>query len=148
MPQEIERKFLVTGSFPEGDATEITQAYLSLDPERTIRVRIRSGEATINIKGKTKGISRAEFEYAIPLEEARDILKLTIGDPIEKVRHCVGPWEIDVFKGANDGLIVAEIELESEEAPFKKPDWIGEEVSGDPRYFNAALATLPFKNWQ
>ena len=147
MPQEIERKFLVTGHFPEGDATEITQAYLSLDPERTIRVRIRSGEATINIKGKTKGISRLEFEYPIPLEDAESLLGLVVGAPIEKTRHCVGPWEIDVFKGVNAGLIIAEIELDSEDAPFEKPDWIGEEVSGDSRYFNAALVNEPYSKW-
>jgi adenylate cyclase len=152
MPSEIERKFLVTGDFPRDESTEITQGYLSLDPLRTIRVRAESGKAMLNIKGKTVGITRAEFEYSIPLDEAETLLKLSLETIIEKTRYRVRQnfhtWEIDVFKGANEGLIVAEIELQSEAEEFEKPEWLGEEVSTDPRYTNARLATTPFKAWK
>lgn len=151
MATEIERKFLVSGAFPDGKATEIVQIYLSLDPQRTIRVRIESGKATFNIKGKTEGITRTEFEYPIPLPDAWELLKLAIGSPIEKTRHRIShgahTWEVDVFHGANQGLIVAEIELASESQSFEKPAWVGEEVSTDFRYTNASLATHPFQSW-
>lgn len=151
MPVEIERKFLVSGKLPIQEGTEIQQAYLCLDPERTIRVRIDDGAATLNIKGKTKGISRQEFEYGIPLEEAQELMKLALGHVIHKTRMRLPQgqhlWEIDVFQGANDGLIVAEIELESEDTPIDLPDWIGEDVSHDPRYLNACLAQAPFSTW-
>ena len=151
MATEIERKFLVAGELPEGEDSQIAQAYLSLDPERTVRVRIESGVATLTIKGKAQGISRAEFEYVIPLEEAEHILELAVGSAIEKTRRriVVGKhtWEVDIFHGANEGLVVAEIELECEHDDFVKPDWLREEVSSDRRYFNSSLVSTPFKDW-
>ncbi|MGY8641736.1 MAG: CYTH domain-containing protein [Verrucomicrobiales bacterium] len=152
MGTEIERKFLVCGSFPEESSTRLVQAYLSLDRERTIRIRLDGpDDAFITIKGKTEGISRSEFEYAIPPEDAEEMLKLAVGAPIEKIRHRtpIGKhtWEVDVFSGENEGLVVAEIELESEDEPFEKPDWIGEEVTSDSQYLNACLAQKPFSAW-
>lgn len=151
MATEIERKFLVSGEIPAGEETKITQAYLNLDPERTVRVRIESGIATLTIKGKTEGISRAEIEYEIPLADAEGILKLAVGSAIEKTRRRVAigehTWEIDTFHGANAGLVVAEIELSSESEKFDHPVWLGEEVSGDSRYANSQLVERPFTGW-
>ena len=148
---EIERKFLVRGAVPEGECSRIVQAYLCLDPERTVRIRIDSESAFITVKGATVGASRSEFEYAIPIEDAAELLKLCVGKPIEKVRHRVamGPhlWEIDVFGGANAGLVVAEIELASESEMFDRPGWLGEEVTSDSRYLNACLAQNPYESW-
>lgn len=151
MATEIERKFLVSGEIPDGDDSTIVQAYLNLDPERTVRVRIESGQATLTIKGKTRGISRAEFEYPIPEADAIELLKLAIGKAIEKTRRriVVGKftWEIDIFGAANLGLIVAEIELQSESDGFEKPSWLGAEVTSDLRYANSNLIKLPFTTW-
>ncbi len=151
MAVEIERKFLVSGEIPDGEKTDIVQGYLSLDRGRTIRVRIESGVATINVKGRTEGYSRVEFEYPVPLDDAREMMELCIGSPIEKTRRRVPHggfiWEVDVFRGANEGLIVAEIELESEADTFEIPDWIGAEVTKDPRYFNSMLMRNPFCEW-
>ena len=151
MATEIERKFLVDGEIPAGDDTHIIQAYLSLDPQRNVRVRIENDAATLTIKGKTVGISRAEFEYTIPLDDAKELLKLAAGSAIEKVRRRVPSgdhtWEIDTFHGANQGLIVAEIELNSESEEFTRPSWLGEEVSSDPRYLNSQLCQRPFNSW-
>ena len=151
MATEIERKFLVTGEIPDGDDTDIVQGYLSLDPDRTVRVRIAGSRATLTIKGRTTGISRAEFEYTIPPEEAEQLLDLAIGTPIEKTRRRVPAgehlWEIDTFHGANDGLVVAEIELGSESESFPHPEWLGEEVSADRRYLNSHLTQQPFSTW-
>jgi CYTH domain-containing protein len=151
MATEIERKFRVTGEFPEGESTEIQQAYLCLDPERTIRVRIDGDIATINLKGKTRGLSRKEFEFEIPMDDAREMFDLSIGAPIRKTRTRIPignhVWEIDVFHDSNDGLVIAEIEMESETEQVELPEWVGEEVSHDPRYLNACLVRNPFTEW-
>ncbi len=151
MATEIERKFLVSGEIPDGDDTRIVQAYLNLDPQRTVRVRIEDDAATLTIKGKTEGLSRAEFEYAIPLDNAEELLKLAEGPAIEKTRRRVPlgshTWEIDTFHGANHGLVIAEIELRSESEEFVRPDWLGAEVSADRRYLNSQLCQQPFSRW-
>ena len=151
MGTEIERKYLISGEFPRIDGSEIVQCYLCLDAERTIRVRIDAGNATLTIKGKTVGISRAEFEYAIPLEDAHKLMAMSLTETVEKTRYRVphegAVWEVDVFRGANKGLMVAEIELAEESETVALPDWVGEEVSADPRYRNSRLAQLPFTRW-
>lgn len=159
MPSEIERKFLVTNDSwkQESLKTELRQGYLSVDPERTVRVRTidlgGSDQGYITIKGKTEGVSRLEFEYEIPAQSAHAMLNdLCIKPVIEKTRHKVwhegNLWEIDVFHGVNDGLVVAEIELKSEDQVFTKPSWLGEEVSSDTRYFNASLMGHPYCEWK
>ncbi|MGJ8695454.1 MAG: CYTH domain-containing protein [Verrucomicrobiaceae bacterium] len=151
MAIEIERKFLVKGEIPEGVSTEMVQAYLSLDPERTVRVRLEGEVAKLTIKGRSEGISRKEFEYEIPEEDARELMALAIGAPVEKTRTRIEVgkhlWEVDVFRGANAGLVLAEVELGSEDEVPVLPDWVGEEVSDDPRYFNSYLARSPFAEW-
>lgn len=153
MATEIERKFLVkSDAWSEGPAgVAICQGYLCRDPERTVRVRIAGDKAFLTIKGMSRGISRLEFEYAIPPEEARQLLELCLPPLLEKVRyerwhggHC---WEIDEFEGENAGLIVAEIELPEADTDFEIPDWAGKEVSDDPRYYNARLAEEPWSEW-
>ncbi len=155
MGVEIERKFLVDhdkwGKVVKPTGTHYRQGYLLADSGRTVRVRISDNDAFINLKSKSTNVSRSEFEYEIPLEDGRAILDsfTTIGT--EKTRyeipHAGKTWEVDVFKGNNEGLIVAEIELESEDQEFEKPDWVTTEVTEDGRYTNAALAKHPFKNW-
>ena len=154
MATEIERKFLIAcepHQLPEGEDSSIVQAYLNLDPERNVRVRIEDSQATLTIKGKTSGISRPEFEFPIPLAEAEGLLKLAVGSVVGKTRRRVPAgdltWEIDFFHGANTGLVIAEIELESEMQAFESPSWLGEEVSHDPRYLNSMLAQVPFRDW-
>lgn len=154
MGVEIERKFLVNSEQWKNGverSVEIKQGYLSTAPERTVRVRTKGEKGFLTIKGKTQNLSRAEFEYEIPLEEALGLLKLCEGHPIEKVRHEVRVggklWEVDVFEGENAGLVLAEIELESEVESFEMPVWAGEEVSADLRYFNSYLSQHPFKGW-
>ena len=151
MGTEIERKYLVSGEFPRIDGSEIVQCYLCLDAERTIRVRIDAGNATLTIKGKTVGISRAEFEYPIPLEDAHKLMAMSLAGTVEKTRYRVphegAIWEVDVFRAANKGLMVAEIELAEESEAVALPDWAGKEVSADPRYRNSRLAQLPFTKW-
>ena len=151
MATEIERKFLVTGEIPSGDSSDIHQAYLSLDPERTTRVRIDDRTASLTVKGRTEGISRKEFEFEIPLEDAQELLGLSVGYPIRKTRtrvpHGDLKWEIDVFHDLNAGLVVAEIKLGSEDDDLELPEWVGEEVSHDPRFLNACLAQHPFTEW-
>ncbi len=151
MATEIERKFLVVGDFPTESASSIVQAYLNLDPERIVRVRIESGAATLAVKGGVKGIRHLEFEYQIPEADARTLLTLSVGNTIEKTRyHCtygLHTWEIDVFRGANRGLVVAEIELDDESEEFEVPEWIGKEVSEDLRYRDAMLAVNPYGQW-
>lgn len=154
MGVEIERKFLVNSEQWKNGverSVEIKQVYLSTTPERTVRVRIKGEKGFLTIKGKTQNLSRAEFEYEVPLEEALGLLKLCEGHPIEKVRHEVRVggklWEVDVFEGENAGLVLAEIELESEVESFEMPVWAGEEVSADLRYFNSYLSQHPFKGW-
>ena len=151
MATEVERKFLVSGTFPSGESSEIHQAYLSLDPERTVRVRIADDTATLTVKGKTEGISRQEFEFEIPLDDAHDLLELSVGHPIKKTRTRIPldgrVWEVDVFHDANAGLVVAEVELDSEHEEVALPGWLGSEVSNEPRYLNACLAQCPYSDW-
>ena len=128
------------------------QGYLSSHPERVVRVRIAGDTAKLTIKGKTVGISRLELEYDIPVADAQRMLDELCERPlIDKHRftedHDGHTWEIDVFHGDNDGLVIAEIELPAEDTPFTKPAWAGAEVSDDPRYYNANLLTRPFKSW-
>ena len=155
MGVEIERKFLVEGDAWRtlGESTLLRQGYLSLDPARTVRVRIDGEQAFITIKGKSVGASRGEWEYPIPVPEAAELLDGLCQQPlVEKVRHRIasGPhtWEVDEFLGANAGLVVAEIELGSEDEAFEKPDWIGREVTGDARYFNSRLISHPYSQWK
>lgn len=153
MPSEIERKFLVTDdSWRDGTpGARIAQGYLSQDPDRTVRVRMAGENAWLTIKGRTEGITRAEFEYAIPLEEARRLLEMCLPSVIDKTRHEVSYeghlWEIDVFHGDNEGLVVAEVELADEADVPELPPWVGAEVSSEARYFNACLAAIPYAKW-
>jgi CYTH domain-containing protein len=149
---EIERKFLVNGSeWRQPDAVRFCQGYLSRDKERTVRVRLAGEQAFITIKGVTRGMSRAEFEYAIPVADAEQLLKLCHSPLINKLRHIVlhngTRWEVDEFLDENAGLVVAEVELESEDQPFGHPGWLGQEVTDDPRYYNSNLASNPYCNW-
>jgi adenylate cyclase len=153
---EIERKFLVAGPFIHLAVKQLSirQGYLSFDPERNVRIRTANNDAYITIKGKTNesGMSRFEFEKEITLEEAELLFKLCIGYLIEKTRYHVPSeghlFEVDVFYGANEGLIIAEIELKSETEALKIPDWIGEEVTGIKKYYNSHLVQHPFNDWQ
>jgi adenylate cyclase len=154
MPQEIERKFLVVGDGwrNTAEAEHLRQGFLSTEPERTVRVRLAGSQGSLTIKGKTIGARRQEFEYEIPGADAQRMLDTLCERPlIEKVRYTlrVGrhTWEVDVFEGENAGLVIAEVELESEEEAFEKPDWAGEEVTDDSRYFNSNLVAKPFRTW-
>lgn len=148
---EIERKFLVIGVPPLQEGVEMVQAYLSKASGCTVRVRLEGDRAVLTVKGMTVGISRKEFEYVIPYEEAKEMIAMAEGGTVEKTRYyhrCGGHlWEIDVFKGKNAGLVVAEIELFSEDEDFEKPSWVGEEVTSDRRYANAALLSVPYCDW-
>ena len=156
MATEIERKFLVTGDFSRDvfEAERIVQGYICSQPGRTVRIRIRGAAGFLTIKGPSdeKGLSRYEFEQSIPLADAEELLKLCEPGAIDKVRHLVRcgahVWEIDVFHGANEGLVMAEIELASEDEPFEKPGWLGVEVSGDRRYYNSMLTKHPYAEWK
>lgn len=154
MATEIERKFLVDPArWQPADAGErLVQGYLSSTPERTVRVRIAGTHATLTIKGLTRGIARRELEYPIPLADAEVMLDELCERPlIDKRRHREAfagkTWEIDVFAGDNAGLVVAELELAREDEPFERPPWVTDEVSDDPRYYNAALIKAPFATW-
>jgi len=156
MKTEIERKFLVAADSWRTDvgAGELyEQGYISCDPKKiTVRVRLAGSRGFLTLKGPTEGISRSEMEYEIPADEAKYMLEHFCGDRIvSKTRYLLEAnglqLEIDEFHGENQGLILAEIELESEDQPLEKPDWLGEEVSHDPRYFNAALSLNPFTAW-
>ncbi len=155
MAQEIERKFLVTGDFKAQahKQTRITQGYLSSVPERTVRVRIKGDKGFITIKGigSASGASRYEWEKEIPVNEVEELLSICEPGVIDKTRFLVqaGPhtFEVDEFYGDNMGLTVAEIELSDEGETFNKPSWLGEEVTGDPRYFNSMLMKNPFTKW-
>lgn len=154
MAQEIERKFLVKGDGWRKLASGVlySQGYLSIVKERTVRIRIQNNEATLTIKSITKGISRSEFEYTIPLADAEIMLQqLAVQPIIKKYRYRIPVddvvWEIDEFLGANQGLIIAELELQSPDQIFRLPDWIGQEVSSDPRYYNNNLVKKPFTEW-
>jgi len=151
--QEIERKFLVDTARwrPAGAGAAFRQGYLSSHPERTVRVRISGDAAKLTIKGLTAGISRLELEYEIPVADAEQLLALCERPLIDKVRHTEQhggkTWEIDVFHGENEGLVLAELELASEDEPFTAPPWAIEEVSHDPRYYNASLVKAPYRTW-
>ena len=154
MRLEIERKFLVTGrGWEEGSVPEeIRQGYLATDSERSVRVRVKGDQAFLTIKGLIRGISRSEFEYAIPIDDAHRMLdELCLRPLVEKVRYTLPAgdlvWEIDEFRGDNAGLVVAEIELPDEHTAFDRPDWLGVEVSSDARYYNANLVEHPFSEW-
>jgi adenylate cyclase len=152
MASEIERKFRVTAEWRPRDAgTLIVQGYLSSVPERVVRVRRAGDTAKLTVKGKTTGITRAEFEYEIPVADVDALLALCEVPLIEKRRHVEEHggkrWEIDEFLGVNAGLVVAELELASAEEAYERPPWLGEEVSDDPRYYNNNLIARPFSTW-
>jgi CYTH domain-containing protein len=152
MPKEIERKFLLKGyAWRNEKAMKYRQGYLNTAKERTVRVRIIGDKGYLTIKGIAIGASRLEFEYEIPCQDANILLDICEKPLIEKNRYKVEEggfiWEIDEFFGENQGLIIAEVELESEDQEFPKPDWVGEEVTGDPRYFNANLIKNPYTKW-
>jgi adenylate cyclase len=151
---EIERKFLVANDDwrPDASSTRLRQGYLCVGEVATVRVRIGGGEAWLTIKGPTRGLSRTEAEYAITVTEAEAMLEYAAASSIiDKTRHVIRHgdhlWEIDEFHGDNEGLIVAEVELTREDEQPQLPDWVGTEVSHDPRYRNASLATNPYRDW-
>ena len=156
MAKEIERKFLVKGDFkPEAfKATRITQGYLSSVPERTVRVRVKGDKGFITIKGigNASGASRYEWEKEIPVEEVKELLLICEPGVIDTTRYLVTAGEytfdVDEFYGDHAGLTVAEVELPDENAPFERPAWLGEEVTGDARYYNSMLMKNPFKTWK
>ena len=150
---EIERKFLVVGSgWRQGAGLLFSQGYLNRDKDRTVRVRIAGEQAFLTIKGRTEGHSRAEFEYEIFFADGHALLELCERPLIEKIRrvipHGASTWEVDEFRGENAGLVVAEIELRSEGQSFERPEWLGEEVTHDSRYFNSNLSAHPYGNWR
>lgn len=154
---EIERKFLVNNdTFLKNITTSyrIVQGFLNTHPERTVRIRIKGNQGFITVKGKSNqsGLSRFEWEKTIAVEEAEELLKLCESGVIDKIRYEVHAgkhiFEVDVFTGENEGLTVAEIELNSEDEHFEKPDWLGEEVTGDARYYNSHLSNKPYKTWE
>lgn len=156
MAQEIEKKFLVAGEFKESakKATRITQGYLSSVPERTVRVRVKGDKGYITVKGigNDSGASRFEWEKEIPVEDVLDLLKICEPGVIDKTRYLVDcdghTFEVDEFYGDNEGLVVAEVELSDENEAFTRPSWLGEEVTGDKKYYNSMLMKNPYKNWK
>lgn len=155
MPQEIERKFLVDGEYKSKAyaSSRIVQGYICSARGRTVRIRIRDDKGYLTIKGPAdaSGISRYEWEKEIPLDEARDLMKICEPGVIDKTRYLVRSgrhvFEVDEFYGENEGLVIAEVELSSPDEPFEKPDFIGQEVTGDARYYNAQLMRHPYKDW-
>lgn len=155
MAQEVERKFLVKGDFKADSfkATRITQGYLSSVPERTVRVRIKGDKGYITIKGKgnDSGASRYEWEKEIPVDEVKELLNLCEPGVIDKTRYLVKSgehtFEVDEFYGENEGLVLAEVELKDENENFVKPAWIGEEVTGNVKYYNSMLMKNPYSKW-
>ncbi|MCX6304253.1 MAG: CYTH domain-containing protein [Bacteroidetes bacterium] len=153
---ETERKFLVDKekwallNKPAG--TAYIQGYLSIDEEKVVRVRVAGDKGFLTIKGKSDTLSHPEYEYAIPVEDAGNLLRLFTSSRIEKTRTRIPAgnyvWEVDEFHGENEGLLMAEIELEKPEDIFEKPDWLGTEVTGDKRYYNSYLSLKPFGAWQ
>lgn len=153
---EIERKFLLLSDDWRALAEQgqkLEQAYLPAAPPLSLRIRTTdNSRATLTLKTARSGMTRNEFEYDIPLADARDLISLSASPVISKTRYKVSAdeklyWEIDVFEGDNAGLILAEIELPSEDTVFEEPSWLGAEVTNDPRYYNASLATTPFTQW-
>ena len=155
MGQEIEKKFLVQGEFKSSalKKNRIIQGYLSSVPERTVRVRINDNKGYLTIKGmgNASGTTRYEWEKEIPVEDANELMKLCEPGIIAKDRYLVRAgartFEIDEFHGENEGLIIAELELDSEDEAYDKPAWLGKEVTGDSKYYNAMLINNPYKNW-
>jgi CYTH domain-containing protein len=154
MALEIERKFrVVNNSWREHSrAVRVTQAYICNQPEKTIRLRIINEEAFLTIKSENTGLVRSEFEYPVLLADAEEMIRLfCAGQMINKTRHlltCKGKlWEVDEFHGYNQGLVIAEVELEHADEKVELPDWIGEEVTGDPRYYNVNLVSHPYSKW-
>lgn len=150
---EIERKFCVVGTdWKTSAGVRLSQGYLNRDKARTVRVRIAGDAAFLTVKGISQGATRAEFEYAIPLDDARQLLALCDGPLIDKTRYVIAhqgtTWEVDEFWGDNAGLVVAEVELQSEDQPFARPPWLGAEVTHDARYFNSSLASHPYCQWR
>jgi adenylate cyclase len=154
---EIERKFLVISDDFKNEAfvkNKIAQGYISANPERTVRIRIKGDKGYLTIKGagNASGLSRFEWEKEIDLYDAEQLLKLCEKGVVDKVRHEIKVekhvYEVDVFEGENEGLIIAEIELETEDEFFKKPNWLGIEVTGDEKYYNSYLSKNPFCNWE
>ncbi len=156
MADEIEHKFLIANNQWKNHierSSEYKQGYLISDDKRSVRIRISSNKAWLNIKSATIGTFRKEFEYEIPLEEGTEILETLCEKPlVEKTRHFVTYkqhlWEIDVFTGDNADLIVAEVELQKIDEQFEKPEWLGKEVTDDLRYYNNSLSKNPYKNWK
>lgn len=154
MAIETERKFLVTADgYRHGIPVVIKQGYICSSKGKSVRVRIKDDHAYITVKDATVGFSRHEFEYEIPVADAEIMLQTVCEHPlIEKVRWIVEfgghTWEVDVFDGENSGLVVAEIELENADASFPLPDWVGREVTGDERYYNARLFKHPYSEWR
>lgn len=155
MGVEIERKFLVDyekwDQLAKPKGTVFKQGYIVKEPSKTVRVRVAGNQAYITIKGISKGISRSEYEYEIPVDDGNELLSSFCEALINKIRYCITfagkMWEVDVFAADNDGLIVAEIELADESETFDLPDWIGQEVTDDERYYNSNLSVSPYKNW-
>lgn len=154
MATEIEKKFLVINDQYKKTAKKalFRQGYLSIDFERTVRVRSYNGQGFLTIKGETNSCSREEYEYSIPVQDAERMLnKLCVRPIIEKIRYFLTyeghKWVVDEFLGANEGLVTAEIELESEHQTFAKPDWIGNEITNDIRYYNSNLVENPYTSW-
>ena len=155
MAQEIERKFLVNGDFKSfaSQYFRVVQGYLSSVPERTVRVRTKGEKGYLTIKGKgnVSGMSRYEWEKEIPLEDAMELLQLCEPGIIDKTRYLIEVkthiFEVDEFHGENEGLVLAEVELSSEDEKFDRPEWLGKEVTGDERYYNAYLSHCPYKKW-
>ena len=152
MAKEIERKFLVSGEFRQDspESYRIMQGYICSDPDRTVRVRVRGDKGFLTIKGRGSedGLSRYEWEKEISVTEAVELMALCGSGVIDKTRYLVPfgkhTYEVDVFHGANEGLVLAEIELSDEQEAFEKPSWLGEEVTGDVRYYNSMLSLHPF----
>ena len=154
MAVEIERKFLVTNTnYKMGIPQQIAQGYICSDKDRVVRIRIIDDNAFITIKNSTIGFARNEYEYQIPVQDAREMLQNTCIQPIiSKTRYVLEYkgkiWEIDEFHGLNEGLVIAELELENENDSYEKPDFVGDEVTGNPQYYNALLFKNPYINWK
>lgn len=154
MGKEIERKFLVISDDWHNDTgTRYRQGYLNREKERTVRVRVAGDKGYLTVKGITTGAVRSEFDYEIPISDAETMLEELCEHPlIEKVRYRVAfenvVFEIDAFFGDNQGLVIAELELEEENQPFPRPAWLGKEVTDDPRYFNSNLVRNPYSQWK
>jgi adenylate cyclase len=155
MPEEIERKFLIDhekwGKLNKPEGTHYRQGYILSNKQQTVRIRVSDKQAFLNMKSKVSEITRKEYEYEIPLDEGIEIFDAFTKRSTEKIRYRIPfagkTWEVDVFSGDNAGLIVAEIELKSENEAFEKPDWVAAEVTDDGRYSNASLSEHPFKDW-